>query len=90
MRSSKRKLSQSQAATYQIQLQGRLSETWSDWFDYAEIVYTENEDGPTITTLTGKLQDQAALHGLLGRIRDLCIPLLSVKLIDPALLVFRE
>jgi hypothetical protein len=48
------------------------------------------EAGPTITILTGLVHDQAALHGVLNRIRDLSIPLLSVQLIDPPIISNKE
>jgi hypothetical protein len=53
---------------YRIEVQGRLDESWTSWFD-----------DMTITTLSGVVADQAALHGLLARIRDLGLPLLSVQ-----------
>ena len=64
---------------YQIKVKGCLDETWSDWFDALTVVQNEDE-----TLLTGLVRDQAALHGLLGRIRDLGLPLLLVEIIqDP-------
>ncbi len=71
-----------QSATYQIKVQGRLREGWSDWFDEMTVNIEQIPGGPTITTLKGVVQDQAALHGLLNRIRDLSIPLVSVQLIN--------
>ena len=68
-----------QPATYQIKVQGRLDEDWSDWFSGMTVTVECQEDGPTITTLTGIVPDQAALHGLLNRIRDLNLPLLDVR-----------
>jgi hypothetical protein len=62
---------------YQIKVKGCLDETWSDWFDALTVVQKEDE-----TLLTGLVIDQAALHGLLGRIRDLGLPLLLVKQIQ--------
>jgi hypothetical protein len=61
--------------TYQIRVKGNLDQKWSDWFDGFTI--TPQADGATL--LTGPVVDQAALHGLLGKIRDLGLPLLSVK-----------
>jgi len=63
---------------YRIKLKGRLDPKWSDWFDQMEISTEGNE-----TILTGSVVDQAALHGLLIRIRDLNLPLLSVERIEP-------
>ena len=73
-----RSLSMDQPATYQIKVQGRLDEGWSDWFSNTTVTVEPQKDGPTVTTLTGIIPDQAALHGLLNRIRDLNLPLLEV------------
>jgi hypothetical protein len=70
-------------AVYQIQIQGRLNESWSRWFDDMEIAVKSDANRPTITSLTGEVADQSALHGVLNRIRDLNIPLISVQLISP-------
>ncbi|MBL7065918.1 MAG: hypothetical protein ISS49_17210 [Anaerolineae bacterium] len=59
--------------TYQIQVQGRLDEDWSDWFSGMTVTF---ESG--VTTLTGPVADQAALRGILTRIWDLNLTLLSV------------
>lgn len=66
-------------AIYQIILQGHLSDQWSDWFEGFTI--TLDERGRTI--LVGPVTDQAALHGLLKKIRDLGVPLISVRRLDP-------
>jgi hypothetical protein len=60
---------------YQIRIKGHLDEQWSDWFENATIIL--EEDGNTLLTLP--VIDQAALHGLLKKIRDLGMPLLSVN-----------
>lgn len=60
--------------TYRIEVAGQLNESWSDWFDGFTIV----QETETQTTLSGQVADQAALHGLLTRIRDLGLPLLVV------------
>lgn len=65
-------------AIYQITVKGSIDQSWSDWFDGFAI--TPQADGATL--LTGPAADQAALHGLLGRIRDLGLPLLSVKRLE--------
>ena len=62
------------AAHYRIRLKGCLDDTWSDWFAKMAISSKGAE-----TTLTGPVADQAALHGLLIRIRDLNLTLLSVE-----------
>jgi hypothetical protein len=72
-RSSKTDASQPQV--YQIRVEGHLGQQWMDWFD--GLVITLEEDGHTL--LTGPLVDQAALHGLLKKVRDLGMPLVSVN-----------
>ena len=64
-----------QEEVYQVKVKGNLDEKWSDWFDGLTITPQANDE----TLLTGPVADQAALHGLLARIRDLGLPLLSVK-----------
>ena len=65
---------------YQIRIKGHLSPQWTDWFEGLTI--TLEEDGDTL--LTGKVIDQAALHGLLKKVRDLGMPLLSVNRLGPS------
>jgi len=60
---------------YQIRIKGHLDHQWRDWFEDANITLDENGD----TLLTCSVVDQAALHGLLKKVRDLGIPLLSVN-----------
>ena len=72
------KLGLGQPATYQIKVQGRLDESWSAWFEGMMITTESRIDAPATTTLTGVVTDQAALHGLLTKIRDLGLPLLLV------------
>jgi hypothetical protein len=64
---------------YEIRLRGRLAPRWSDWFD--GLVLTTATDGTT--TLRGPVADQAALHGLLQRLRDLGLPLISLTQVEP-------
>jgi hypothetical protein len=59
---------------YEIRLAGRLDERWAPWFDGMTV---ESEPGG-VTVLRGRVADQAALHGLLARLRDLGLPLISV------------
>lgn len=62
---------------YRITVQGQLGERWADWFDGLDIALTTDNDGLPITTLTGPA-DQAALHGIFVKIRDLNLPLIAV------------
>ncbi len=64
---------------YEIRLKGHLNDRWSDWFEGLTITLDDNGD----TVLTGPVVDQAALHGLLKRVRDLGMPLLSVNFVSP-------
>ena len=64
---------------YQIRVKGHLGTQWTDWFEGLAI--TLEEDGDTL--LTGPVIDQAALYGLLKKVRDLGIPLVSVNCIEP-------
>ena len=65
---------------FRIKLKENLNHKWTDWFGNMAISYEGEE-----TILTGSLADQAALHGLLIRIRDMNLTLLSVEQIDPDL-----
>jgi hypothetical protein len=60
---------------YEIRLQGRLDDRWAAWFD--GMTLGSAPDG--VTVLRGRLVDQAALHGVLARLRDLNVPLISVQ-----------
>jgi len=68
-----------QQAVYEIQVQGRLDASWSDWFDDVTITVETGDDAPAITRLTGLVADQAALYGLLQKLYTLGLPLLLVK-----------
>jgi hypothetical protein len=67
-----------QAPLYEIRLKGHLGREWADWFGGMAIDLTE--DGHTL--LTGPVADQAALHGLLKKVRDLGLPLLAVQCVE--------
>jgi hypothetical protein len=68
-----------QPMVYQIRIKGHLGHQWKDWFE--ELAITLEDNGETL--LTGPVVDQAALHGLLKKVRDLGLPLLSVNHIKP-------
>jgi hypothetical protein len=70
----------SDARYYQIRLKGHLEARWAKWFDGFAITLDDNGN----TLLTGLVVDQSALHGLLKKVRDLGLPLISVKPVDPA------
>lgn len=63
---------------YQIRLKGHLGPQWTEWFEGVTITLEDNGD----TLLSSPVVDQAALHGLLKRVRDLGIPLISVSPVD--------
>jgi hypothetical protein len=60
---------------YEIRVQGHLDPHWSEWFDGLAITY----DGDGNTVMSGPLVDEAALHGVLIKVRDLALPLLAVS-----------
>lgn len=68
-----------QPTTYQIRIKGHLDQQWGAWFEGLTITW---EDAGN-TLLSGPVVDQAALHGLLRKVRDLGMPLLSVTAADP-------
>ena len=66
-------------AGHQVRIDGHLDQRWSAWF--SDLTLTHESDG--MTSLSGAIADQAELHGLLMRIRDLGVTLISVQVIDP-------
>jgi hypothetical protein len=66
-----------ESAVYQIGIKGHLGDQWADWFDGLTITLEDNGD----TRLTGPVADQAALHGLLKKVRDLGLTLLAINII---------
>ena len=68
-----------QSMVYQIRIKGHLGQRWMDWFEGLTI--TLEEAGTTL--LNGPVFDQSALHGILKKVRDLGMPLLSVNSVDP-------
>jgi len=63
----------------EIRLQGHLEPRWASWFD--GLALTRQRDGTTL--IDGHVADQAALHGLLQKVRDIGLPLISVTRVDP-------
>ena len=70
-----------QPTIYVVRIDGHLDREWSDWFE--GLAVTLAEDGTTL--LSGPVADQAALHGLLKKVRDLGAPLISVNPVEPDL-----
>ena len=75
---TKTKPAPGQPMLYKIRIKGHLGSQWTDWFGGLSI--TLEEDGDTL--LTGPVVDQAALHGLLKKVRDLGMPLVSVSPVE--------
>ena len=67
---------------YEIRLEGRLDDRWSAWFDGMTLTTSPGTAG--VSVLRGHVVDQAALHGLLARLRDIGLPLISVARVEPA------
>jgi hypothetical protein len=68
---------------YLIKVKGHLDEGRSYWFEELKMTTGFDEDGRPITTFSGPLVDQAALHGVLAKIRDMNLPLISVSQVRP-------
>jgi len=62
---------------YQIRVKGRLDQSWSSWFDDMTLTFAQGE-----TTISGAVADQAALHGLLAKVRDLGLTLIDVHRVE--------
>jgi hypothetical protein len=69
-----------EAGRYEIRVKGHLESRWAAWFDGMRL--TKESDGTT--SIRGPVTDQAALHGLLQRLRDTGLPLISVTQLDPS------
>jgi len=67
---------------YQIRIEGRLDRRWAAWFEGMELSVEDGEDSAVTTLIAGPIADQAALHGLLSRVRDLRLPLVSVQRVE--------
>jgi hypothetical protein len=64
---------------YQIKVKGKLDESWSDWLGNVQITPALTEDGTWVTTLFGEMPDSPALFGILDRMRDLNLTLISLR-----------
>ena len=71
-----------QGLVYQIQVRGMLDKEWSDWFAGLTIETVRGKEGESVTVLTGTIVDQSALRGLLCRLWDLNLTVISVVQID--------
>ena len=78
----KKRLTIDSPATYELRLQGRLDQRWSEYLGGAEIRVDSPPDEAPVTVVTGRFQDQAALAGALNLLYDLGLPLLSVECLD--------
>ncbi|HSO54156.1 MAG TPA: hypothetical protein VL330_15770 [Actinomycetes bacterium] len=68
-----------EAGRYEIRVKGHLDARWVAWFDGMAL----SHDGDGTTLIHGHVLDQAALHGLLGKVRDVGLPLVSVTQVEP-------
>ena len=69
------------AKFYRIRVGGHLDSRWSEWFEGLRLTYEENGE----TVLSGPIVGEAALHGILAKVRDLGLPLLAVNRVEPGL-----
>jgi hypothetical protein len=74
---------QNTSVMYEIRVSGRLGQEWADWLGDLELSVSRSPGGSVITVLRGPVSDQSALFGILGRIRDLGLKLLSVNRDEP-------
>ena len=80
---SRQQPSVSNGDVYEIKVKGLLDEHWQEWFDGMALRHqTDVETGQDCTLITGPIADQPALHGLLAKIRDLNLTLISVRKFD--------
>jgi hypothetical protein len=69
-------------ANYEIRVGGHLDLRWVDWFEGMEITTGFDQNGSPISVISGNIVDQAALHGILIKIRDIGIPIISVNRVE--------
>lgn len=71
--------------TYEFRIKGRLDDRWLDWFEGMRLRFTSDEQtGLDVTEITATIPDQPALHGLLNKIRDLGLTLISARKLGPS------
>ena len=83
MNKHRRKLILYQPAVYQIEIVGHLNNKRALWFENLSLTNDYRDDGTPVTIITGEVADQAALYGLLNKVRNLGLPLLSVIRLEP-------
>ncbi|MFN2274765.1 MAG: hypothetical protein ACK2TX_07955 [Anaerolineales bacterium] len=81
MNEIKQRLTLDRQAVYEIKVPGELDESWTDWDGKMTVTVESEGEGPSVTTLTG-IVDQAALHSVLRRLYSLGLPLLSVICVE--------
>jgi hypothetical protein len=81
MNQVRQKLTLDRPTTYQVKVPGELGKNWADWAGGMAITVESKDDGSSVTTLTGTV-DQAALQGLLRRLYSLGLPLISVHCVE--------
>ena len=82
MKHDRRGCREDQPAVYRIRVGGRIDRRWSDWFCGMDVRYEASDDRGAQTLLTGLVPDQAALRGLLGRIWNLNLTVISVAQVE--------
>jgi hypothetical protein len=83
MKDANKRPGSEQPATYQIKVQGQLDERWwSEWFDGMTLTFESASNSSPITTLTGAVADQAKLRGILSKIWDLNMTVISVTQVE--------
>jgi hypothetical protein len=75
-------MGESISVVYRIEIEGALDGEWTDWFGASDVVGEVGESGAAVTVLTGEVADQAALRGLLERLWDLNLVIISVARVD--------
>lgn len=82
MKDANKRPGSEQPARYQIKVRGRLDEKWSDWFNGMALTFESAGNSSPITTLTGVVADQAELRGMLSKIWDLNLTVVSVTQVE--------